>query len=305
MFNKFELSKKRLILKSSSFLPKIALFFDLGPILRSPEILKDGIANINYVIKTMNGDYVIKVLLTEKVSNLKNEILIQDQLIKKGVQCPKYITNKDHKYLFQKKGVKAVASKLIPGIKVGKVITNTLCFNMGEVLAKFHTSVSKLDHPNKGWLNSTSINAKLVDQNKSDLLLSLIEMKNISKAVIYKSNLPKGIIHGDLYEGNILLNTEDLDTVSAIFDFEHSEENAFIIDIARTVLSIAEKEKRLESGLIESTLKGYESVRPLEVLEKELLPQAIKYVAGIGGCWLVLHGEVELARKYLSKGKSV
>lgn len=304
--DQFEVFKQKLRIQAEAIFPKIVSYFRLGRLVQNPELLKGGFANINYLVKTKNGYYVVKILLTEKVENLINEMIIQGQLEVKNINCPKYIKSSKGDYIIKEQGVEAVISKLIPGISNVR-ITNKFCFNMGKVLAEFHESVLKLDHPHQGWLNRNSINTKLGEISKglSPLVPLLINLKDRGESVIYNCDLPRGIIHGDLYEGNVLVNPRNLDTVTAIFDFEHSEENILIIDLARTILSIAEVGMKLNDDLVKSTIDGYNSVRFLQELEIKHIPDAIKYVAGIGGLWLVSHGEINLAQKYLSKGESI
>lgn len=306
--SKFEINKQLLIKNIDKNLPLAVSFFEIGKIISKPVLLKQGIANINYLVTTNTGSYVIKILLTEDSEDLANEIEIQKQLSDVGILCPCYIQNSDGFYLFKENNTEMVVSKLLPGTTVKK-ISNEFCFNMGVLLAKFHRSVLKLNHTHKGWLNRNSLNAdsKSFQLDKNSTITSLSELKKRGESVIYNSSLPTGIIHGDLYEGNVLIGLVNPNVITAIFDFEHSENNILLVDLARTILSIAENTtgKKLESHLLNSTVEGYTSIRRLEVSEIRHLSDAIKYVAGIGGLWLVLHGEMKLAEKYLHKARSI
>lgn len=306
--SKFKTKKQFLIESIDENLPLATSFFGIGKMISKPVLLKQGVANVNYLVSTNAGSYVIKILLTENSENLANEIEIQEQLIDAGILCPCYIQNSDGFYLFKENNTEIVVSKLLSGTTVEK-ISSEFCFNMGVLLAKFHRSVSKLNHTHKGWLNRNSLNtdSKLFQLNKNPLIISLLELKEKGESVIYNSNLPIGIIHGDLYEGNVLVSPINSNTITAIFDFEHSENNILLVDLARTILSITEDitGKKLESHLLDSTVEGYNSIHRLEESEIRHLPDAIKYVAGIGGLWLFLHGEMKLAEKYLHKAKSI
>lgn len=306
--SKFETKKQFLIESVDESLPLAASYFGIGKIISKPVLLKQGVANINYLVTTNTGSYVIKILLTENSENLTNEIEIQKQLVDVGILYPCYIQNSDGFYLFKENRTEMVVSKLLPGTTVKK-ISNEFCFNMGTLLAKFHRSVSKLNHTHKGWLNRNSLDSdsKLFQSNKNPLITSLLKLKEINESIIYDSGLPMGVIHGDLYEGNVLVSSVNPNIITAIFDFEHSENNILLVDLARTILSIAEDStgKKLESHLLNSTIEGYNSIRKLEESEIIHLLDAVKYVAGIGGLWLVLHGEIKMAEKYLHKAKSI
>ena len=103
----------------------------------------------------------------------------------------------------------------------------------------------------------------------------------------------------------MLVDTKKNNSIVAIFDFEHSEENILILDLARAILSIAENGQSLDKQMIQSTIDGYNSIRQLSSFEIKLLPNVIRYVAGTGGLWLIKHGEIKLAQNYLAKGLSI
>lgn len=304
----FKKYKKNIIACSDKMIPKILSYFGLDDIVDDHLILKGGVANINYLVKVKNDFYVIKIFLNAKTKNLLNELTIQNQLDKNGINCPKYIKGNTGDYLFNKNGIVASIYKFIPGVECSN-ITNKFCYDMGKVLAEFHKSVTHLKHPHCGWLNRNSDIIRLINKISDDKVKKLIsrlsDLKNINENIIYSVDLPSGIIHGDLYEGNVLVDTKKGNSIVAIFDFEHTEENIFILDMARTILSIAEEGTSLNKDMIQSTIDGYNSIRPLSKLEIKFIPNAIKYVAGIGGLWLIYHGEIKLAHNYLMKGISM
>lgn len=124
---------------------------------------------------------------------------------------------------------------------------------------------------------------------------------------VYQQGLPKGIIHGDLHEKNLLVNKDNHSEITAIFDFEEAEENLFVVDIARTMLAVCTTDsgRKLDKVLIEALAKGYSSQRQLTKEEQENLPDAIKYAAGAYILWCMNNGFPENAQNAISRIESL
>jgi len=82
----------------------------------------------------------------------------------------------------------------------------------------------------------------------------------------------KGIIHGDLYYDNTLFNNNVL---SSVLDFEQAGRGEYILDLGISISGTCLEKGRIISPLVKSYLAGYESRRPLALLEKQFLDQAI------------------------------
>ena len=63
---------------------------------------------------------------------------------------------------------------------------------------------------------------------------------------IYLEGLPQGFIHGDFHENNVLIESEQKPVITSVMDFEESQANLFIVDIARTILSVCRRKKELD-----------------------------------------------------------
>ena len=278
--------------------------FNLGTSLEKPQKLDEGIANHNFAVRTDTGVYVIKFLVEQSQHGIENDIAIQRQLREAGIVTPSYLQNSEDGYIFSKNGILAVVSKKIEG-KVPTEIAEPLCVAMGEMLGRFHTSVHFLTHPHKGWLNpEIAKEFPAVETNETTVAAEALLDEGIA---IYTQDLPHGIIHGDFHEGNLLVSPEDQSSISAIMDFEESEENLFIVDLARTSIGVCTSDNgtKLDPALIKSLIDGYENVRKLTDSEREGLRLAVKYVAGAGALWLFNHGHTEYAEQYVQRAKSL
>ncbi len=218
-------------------------------------------ANHNYAIKTAKGDYFVRFLLTQTAEDIENEVAVQNQLKEAGITTPIYIKGKNGQQVFGKDGVKAVISKRIEGVIPEK--TNAkLARDFGQKLVVFHKSVTELPRSN---------DKALMNPKTSGIT-----------STIFDQQLPSGIIHGELWAGNVLVDSADQDKIVAVLDFEDVDKNIYIIDLAVTLMAVCtypEDKYSIDPALIRAVVDGYESVRKLNEDEKSWLPEAMKYAA--------------------------
>lgn len=283
-----------------SLLERAAGFFELGKIT-SIEEASDGLSNGNFFVKTKMGHYVLRILQSQTVVGLVNEFAIQQQLAKAGIETADFMYGRNNNYYFKDNDTVATCSYKIKGIHLSPPLNADLCWQVGSTLALFHTHVH-LPNPHQGWLNKL-----IVMKNSTTLPKEAVatRIKNyIDGALsIFDLPLPQGYIHGDLHAGNMLLTA---DKKLAVFDFEESEKNILILDIAKSISEICvTKEWRLDSGLVDSLLDGYSSVRQITPQELESLPLAITYVAAASSVWLYQEGHHQFVQENLSVIESI
>jgi homoserine kinase type II len=95
-------------------------------------------------------------------------------------------------------------------------------------------------------------------------------------------NLPKGLIHGDVFFDNVLF--ED-GKIKAIIDFEEACQYYLNFDLGMGILGLCRTNGKIDLTKVNALITGYEQIRLLEPLEKELLPLFIKYAAIATSWW--------------------
>jgi thiamine kinase-like enzyme len=201
---------------------------------------------------------------------------------KTRILIPKYISNKDGLCMYKDNELVAVVYKKILGI-TPKTVNKTLAYEFGKCLAIFHKCVIKLPYNNRN---------ALVDQVNSGI-----------KTNLYAKNLPKGIIHGDLHLGNVMVESDKNLKITALLDFEEAHINLLIIDIAVTVMATCSKNNgtRVDIDLIRNTISGYQSIRKLEKFEKQNFKEAVNYVALCWIEWFKNNDYVKYAKRHLKR----
>jgi homoserine kinase type II len=270
-------------------IPEVLSFFGLD----LPQEIRPagfGIANHNFMVSTAHGDYVVKFLVNQTPESIENDIAIQRQLDEAGIGSARYLRHEDGDYLFRMDQLHAVVSPRLPGITPRHRSTG-LAANIGRHLALFHRHVRSLPYKNhRGLMDPTNA---VVDTEEA--------------RCVEQQPLPRGIIHGDLHAGNVIVDVLHEDRIVAVLDFEEAGENVYLIDLAVTLMAAGAPPEgsALESQLVCAVLQGYESVRPLSDQEHVWLPGAIAYAAEATINWFRANGYERYARQHESRYGSV
>lgn len=284
-------------------IPRILSFFGLGTV-KGVTVLSQGMANHNYLVETQEGmGYAVKFPIEETRESLENDLAIEEQLAAANIGTSIYCQTKDGKFIFEE-GLFAVVSPKIEGVHP-KVVDREVSFAIGKVLAQFHKAVTAIPNPRNSWLNLQTV-ARVNSQEDHKFTQTARGFIEEGKKV-YEKGLPKGIIHGDLHEENLLVNKDAPFEITAIFDFEEAEENLFIVDVARTILAVCTTDsgRKLDKSLIEAFAKGYSSERELTQEEQGSLNDAIKYAAGACILWYMNNNFPQSAQNAITRVESL
>ena len=231
--------------------------------------IEEGIENSNYFLSVENK----KFILTVYEKRVKSEDLpffsnLMSSLNKSNFKCPAPILNKQNKTITDYEGKKLMIVSFLEG-KAKKNLSPLNCKSVGIEVAKMHkiTSNFKFKRDNdlsvKSWRTLfNSVKDKCSKIHKD--LPKLIEENLNDVEKNWPKNLPKGIIHADLFHDNIFFNNEKL---SGIIDFYFSCEDFFAFEIAIcfNALCFDGKKNNLSFNVTKAKnfIDGYNSVRQL------------------------------------------
>ena len=241
------------------------------------EGIKKGIENTNYLLKT-NKEKFILTIFERRVhkKDLPFFMNLMDKLDQKKIICPKPLKNKKGKYLSTIKGKSACIVTFLKG-KDKAHLDYKNCFDVGKNIAKFHEATSRI-----ALYRENSMSVKKLDD-----LLSSIKFKSKKKTLDLKStlninlrnikkewpkNLPRGIIHGDLFIDNIFFNKNKF---SGFIDFYFSSNDYLMYEIAICINALCFNKIKnkfvMNNEKIRNLINGYESERTLSKKEKDSL----------------------------------
>jgi|TARA_B110001450_G_scaffold247708_1_gene263073 homoserine kinase type II len=241
------------------------------------EGIKKGIENTNYLLKNNKKKFVLTIFEKRvQKKDLPFFMNLMDKLNQKNIICPKPLKNKKGKYLSIIKNKSACIVTFLEGKDKVKLNYKN-CFEVGKNIAKFHKAANKirLYRENSMSINKLgpllkSIKFKLIKITPDLKTILGTNLRNIKKD--WPKNLPKGIIHGDLFIDNIFFNKNKF---SGFIDFYFSSNDYLMYEVAICINALCFDKKNnkfiMNNKKIKKLINGYESVRSLSKKEKNSL----------------------------------
>tara|TARA_B100000945_G_scaffold199711_1_gene160584 strand:- start:809 stop:1777 length:969 start_codon:yes stop_codon:yes gene_type:complete len=251
----------------------ILLEYKIGN-LKKFEGIKEGIENTNYLIETEKGKYILTIYEKRvNVEDLPFFSKLMQELSKKKFICPKPILNKKNEFVSSLDKKKFMIVTYLDG-KSKTILTPAECKIVGNEAAKLHQITKNFNFKRDNNLSVKSwrkIFTQVKDQcgNIHPDLPKLIEANLINIEKDWPTNLPMGIIHGDLFSDNIFFKNNKF---SGFIDFYFSCNDfyAFEIAICFNALCFDGVKQNLSFNVTKAKklMEGYNEVRKISKNEK-------------------------------------
>ncbi len=242
--------------------------YNLGK-LDSFKGIEEGIENTNYFLLVNKKKFILTVYEKRvKSDDLPFFSNLMSSLNKASFKCPAPISNNKNKTITDFEGKKLMIVSFLEG-KAKQNLSPANCKSVGSEVAKMHelTKKLKLNRQNDLSVNSwrklfNSVKDKCKNIHKD--LPRLIEdnLNDVEKN--WPKNLPRGIIHADLFHDNIFFTK---DKFSGVIDFYFSCEDFFAFEIAIcfNALCFDGQKNNLSFNVTKAKnfIDGYKSIRKL------------------------------------------
>jgi homoserine kinase type II len=237
--------------------------------------IEDGIENTNYFLLVDRKKYILTIY--EKRVKSKDLPFFSDLMTgldKENFSCPVPIKNKNNKTISVYKNKSLMIVSFLEG-KAKKVLNPNNCRSLGREVARMHliTKNFKIQRQNdlsiKSWRKIfEQVKEKCIDIHKD--LPKLIESNLADVEKNWPKNLPKGIIHADLFSDNIFFKDEKF---NGIIDFYFSCNDFYALEIAIcfNALCFDGSKENLSFNVTKAKnfMSGYSQLRKLNDNEKE------------------------------------
>ena len=252
---------------------KIESIFNLGSINKVKGI-KKGIENTNYVVEFNSTKFILTIFEKRvKTKDLPFFMKLMSGLSNLKINCPKPIKTKKNSYLFNIKNKKACLVSFLEG-NDKKTLTAKDCYILGKNIAILHKATKKLNLYRKNSLDVKSWSKlnKKIDKRINKLsknLKNIIDENILDIEKNWPKNLPKGVIHADLFIDNIFFLRQKF---YGFIDFYFSSTEFYAYELATCINAICFKKKKnqyiLDLRKSSNLLKGYQKIRKLNASEK-------------------------------------
>jgi homoserine kinase type II len=259
--------------------PQLDQFFNaytLGEVVGF-EGITDGIDNTNYFVTTMQGSYVLTLFESLTADELPHFLNLLSHLGKNNLPCPSPQNDRQGKPLRQLNGKPAAVFRCLSGTAIASP-SLLHCQEIGLQLASLHRCTQDYVFPIKSG-NGLSWCKTVFGKINAHLSATDRELVNDELAFQAKNspvNLPRGVIHADLFRDNVLFVD---DRLSGLLDFYSACTDTLLLDIAITANDWCCDNGTVNVEKFTALLAAYESLRPLEPQEKQHWPVTLRAAA--------------------------
>ncbi len=237
--------------------------------------LVGGVMNVNVRVETSERAYVLRIYPQKNESDTELERYMLHTLATQNFPCPNPLRTKDGHDSIEIEGYPAILYPLIEGSQP-IVATRELLKELGRYQGRLHQAFLGQSSPysKKGW-DPADLQSLILEQRAqfvasdypdADSFLNFIESELMQ--CHFPSDLPRGLTHQDIKPENVLVKDGH---VTGILDFDNAYEGALLHDITTTLIWWCFPNGVISHELIGAFLVGYESMRPLQKSESDLL----------------------------------
>jgi homoserine kinase type II len=238
--------------------------------LLSIEKLAGGWANSNYILTLKNNEkLVLKIWNEQTLEEVDYLLSMTSYLSNNGIPTPSPIRFKDGKLMSVKNGL---AWTILPFIEGDWLEPNhSSLYDLGRIQARLHMIVPHSELKSDFSMGDTLFEKLFSIADEENQWTEFLDMLKIENSRLRDNieNLPRGVIHGDLFPDNVLGSNEK---VWALLDFEEVCHDILAFDLVMTFVGFGWKNGEPVTERWKSLLDGYQSVRVLSDAEINALP---------------------------------
>ena len=248
--------------------------YELGEVL-SCKGIAEGVENSNYLLTLTSGLYIL-TLYEKRVKqvDLPFFLNLMNHVAQAGVPCPRPIADRDGTSLRELAGRPCALIRFLPGMSP-KRPKPFHCGELGRVLAEFHLASSDFDMKRSNDLSVGAWRGLLESCGRlaNDLSPGIYDQLETEIQILereWPTELPSGVIHGDLFPDNVFFRGEYL---SGIIDFYFACNDCYTFDLAVSLNAWCfEPDNSFNVTKAATLLNNYAEVRGVSQKEMDALP---------------------------------
>jgi homoserine kinase type II len=248
--------------------------YDLGEVI-SCKGIAEGVENSNFLLHTEAGFYIL-TLYERRVNEAELPFFLglMEHLVQRGITCPQPVKNRQGTALGRIAGRPAAIVTFLDGMWIRRPEPRH-CAMLGEALAKLHRAGADFGMQRRNGLSLADWPALYRSaETRADQVLP-----NLAAAIAaelsyleehWPVDLPRGIIHADLFPDNVFFLAGKL---SGLIDFYFACNDALAYDLAICINAWCfepDASFNITKGM--ALINGYERVRKLQEAEVAAMP---------------------------------
>lgn len=248
--------------------------YDLGA-LHSLKGIAEGVENSNFMLMTDAGSFIL-TLYEKRVNpaDLPFFLGLMDYLSARGITCPRPVPMRSGEMLGSLAGKPAAIVTWLDGFSVRRP-TAAHCRQVGEVLARMHLAAA--DFPIRranaltleNWRPLAARSAERAHEVEPGLAELIARELGFLEAN-WPADLPRGVIHADLFRDNVFFLN---DRLSGVIDFYFACNDILAYDLSICLNAWCfEPNWEFNVTKARAMLEGYAAIRPLSQGEFAAMP---------------------------------
>ena len=252
---------------------------EYGLKLSNYKLIEEGSGNTNYLVSTAENKYILTLF---EIGFIRTKNLCRLLYLLEKYEFPSNLIKKtasgDEITTYQGK---AVLLKYYIAGDVAESLDEDMIFQVGAAIGRLH-SVPAPDYlPDHHDYGKESF-SRVMDRGINSEYESWVGERYNFLIKTIPSGLPFGLIHGDVFIDNVLFEGKKF---KAIIDFEEACIYYNIFDLGMAVVGMCLKGSEMELPKVRALVEGYQTIRILEEVEKEILKLFVEYAALATSSW--------------------
>ncbi|MBX3211376.1 MAG: homoserine kinase [Labilithrix sp.] len=258
--------------------------YPLAP-LRKAKGIEAGTVNTSYALELADGQrWFLRIYEEQDAAGAGREAVVLAHLAAHGVPTPAPLAAEDGASMSSLAGKPAAIFPWVDGdMLCQRAVTEEAAAEVGGALARIHLAGhapgAALDAGRFDPAHLVERCERVASSSDADARAIAGELRDAAAriAASRRHDVPRGLVHGDLFRDNVLWQAEPAasssggcSSIAALLDFESAHDGPFAYDLAVTLLSWSYG-SQLETNLGRALVRGYRAVRELEPGDREVL----------------------------------
>ena len=244
-----------------------------------------GVENSNFFVTTTEGRYVLTIFEKIPRKDLDFYMGLMSHLHANGVACAAPLATNDGIVIREIKGKPAALVSRLSGNDIAHP-TPKDCRAVGVALARMHEAARSFAIAMPNWRGlawwqgyATELTPHLSSAENAQIAAEIAHQQDFDRL-----DLPRGVIHGDLFRDNILWDDHGTHHTPQMIDFYFACNEKLIFDVAVTVSDwcldfSVYPAARLHAANARALLAGYAGGRAFSAAEVDAWPQMLRAAA--------------------------
>lgn len=243
------------------------------------ELFSGGASNFSYFLQTNKGCYVLKVFTDESLPYVIKLAQLLRLLGEHNFPSTPLVLLLTGEVASSYRAKPVILKRYISG-QVCSALDNAMLHQVGRAMARLHQIPPPDFLPDEhlyGIQLFSSVVGRDIDTEYESWLAG--QLRYFKQHI--PPNLPRGLIHGDLFYDNVLFEGG----LKAIIDFETACCYYKAFDLGMAIVGLCTEATKFARPAARALVMGYQQVRVLEEAEKESLQLFIEYAATATSYW--------------------